>query len=43
MGTHRDQGVGVEDDCLVLGQEEGHCHSYGQWDKQKVNQLTAVA
>lgn len=43
VGTHRNQGIGVEDDCLILGQEEGHCHGYGQRDEQKVDQLTAMA
>ena len=43
VGTHHDQGVCVEDDGLVLGQEEGHCHSDGQRDKHHVDQLTAMA
>ena len=37
VGTHHDQGVRVEDDGLILGQEEGHCHSDGQRDKQRVH------
>ena len=43
VGTHRDQGIRVEDDGLILGQEEGHRHSDGQRDKQRVHQLTAMA
>jgi hypothetical protein len=43
VGAQHDQGVRVEDDRLVLWEEEGHCHSYGQRDEEKIDQLTAMA
>lgn len=43
VGAHHDQGIRVEYDSLVLGQEEGHCHSKGERDKKQVDQLTTMA
>ena len=43
VSTQHYQGICVEDDSFILGQEQGHCHSDGQRDKQHVDQLTAMA
>ena len=42
VATQNHQGIRVEDDRLVLGKEERHCHSNGEWDKKHVDELTAL-
>lgn len=42
MGAQNDQGVRVEDDCLVLWKEERHTNGDGERDQEKIEQLTAM-